>query len=253
MHIQSIFVVLFTALAPVIIMGWYIYRKDQYKPEPLRTLLFCAFTGFLGGLLTSIITKSLLELPDTCNITVPSITSPALLTVMKTLGVGDLMMMLILAGIVLFNRFFDEQFDGIVYSVFVTLGFILCQNIIYLYANDFTLFDFSTLRALLLIPIYFFYAILSGYYLSRVCFRRPRWNWLLFYDLALFLFLPFLLHTLLTTLLLAFNQDLHIWQGILVFLILTYTCFLSMSFGIQRIESHLSRDYREGRVPRDNR
>lgn len=244
----SFFNLIVTTIAPIIIMGWYMYQKDQYKPEPLKALFITAFAGFLGGFLASLLTKIGMGLTDIQSMTAPTATTEKFCEVALVLGTGDLIMLLILAATVIFNRSFDEQVDGIVYSVFIALGFILCQNIIYLLFNDHVLFQEDVLRALFLIPIYFFYAILSGYYISRVCYRRPRWNWRLIYDLALLLIFPFLCQYLLVLFLINTEVNLLVWQGLLIFLLLTYVCFLIMSFGIQRIESHLARDRREGRV-----
>lgn len=246
MSLQSLVILLITTLAPVAIVGWYIYRKDQYKPEPLKVLFITAFCGFLGGLFASMLTKVGLNLPEIYVMQEPIVTIGTPLRVMQALCIGDIIMMLILAGVAIFNRMFDEQVDGIVYSVFIALGFILCQNIIYLLYKERSLVDADSLRALFLIPIYFFYAILSGYYFSRVCYRRPRWNWPLIYDLVLFFFYPFLWHTMLVTLLLVVDIDINAWLGIFVFLVLTCVCFMVMNYGIQRIESHLARDVREG-------
>lgn len=104
-------------------------------------------------------------------------------------------------------------------------------------------------RAFFLIPIYFFYAIQLGYYVSRLCYRRPRWDWRLIYDLILFLFYPFFWHVILVVILLASEVNLKAWAGFLIFLVLIYGCFGFLSYGIQRIESHLIRDVREGRAP----
>lgn len=243
----SFFNLIVTTIAPII-MGWYMYRKDHYKPEPLKALFITAFVGFLGGFLASLLTKVCVELPEIYSMEGPTATSEELSEVALVLGIGDLIMLVILAATVILNHSFDEQVDGIVYSVFIALGFILCQNIIFLLLNEHVIFQEDVLRALFLIPIYFFYAILSGYYVSRVCYRRPRWNWRLIYDLALLLIIPFLCQFLLVLFLINTEVNLLVWQGLLIFLFLTYVCFLVMSFGIQRIESHLARDRREGRV-----
>ena len=263
MDLQSIFNLIVTTLIPLVFMGWYIYKKDEYKPEPLRALFVTFFVGAFFGLLASICTKVGYGLPEIYGMNTDSVATYmesketrdliigyfALTT--KNLVIGDLFLIGGLIFVFLFNHFFDEQVDGIVYSVFVAMGFIFCQNVIFLLYKDFTIFDTETLRALFIIPIYFFYAILCGYYLSRIRYRRPRWNWLLAYDLVCFLLVPFIFQVLLTVLLLVCDLKLPIWVALLICLVIMYACFFCMHYALQRIESHLARDQKEGRVKND--
>ena len=249
MNAESIFNLFLTTLAPVAIMGWYIYRKDHYKPEPLKVLFISAFSGFLGGFLAYVLTKVGLYLPEIYRMHEPAFTSSALLNVMMTLGIGDLIILLLLVGTVLCNRFFDEQVDGIVYAVFIALGFILCQNIIYLLYRDRSIVEEDVQRAFFLIPIYFFYAIQLGYYVSRLCYHRPCKKWRRLSDLAYFLFYPFLWHVILVVILLASEVKLNAWIGFIIFLVLIIGCFRIMGYCIQQIENLLERDVQEERAP----
>ena len=243
MDINSLLITILTTIVPVAIMGVYMYRKDYLQPEPPRALLITIFAGIVLGFLTYIAVWQL-GLPIIYDVNVTSFSQSALLHVAETIGLGYAVMIVSLLLLVAFNRYFDEQVDGIVYSSFLALGFILCQNAIYLLSHAQTLFDADVLRALFLVPIYYFGAILAGYYVSRLYFRRPRWTWTLAYDLACFILIPFASHLVLTTLLLASEVDLYAFSGFLLFLVLMYICFIAMSFAIQRIESHLARDAR---------
>ena len=63
------------------------------------------------------------------------------------------------------NPYFDEHFDGIVYAVFVSLGFAAVENVGYVFSQD----DWVTtaaMRALLAVPGHYAFAILMGYYYS---------------------------------------------------------------------------------------
>ena len=243
MDINSLLITIVTTIAPAAIMGVYMYWRDYLQPEPPRVLLITGFAGLVLGFLTYL-TIWQLGLPIIYDVNVTAVSHLALLHVAEAIGLGYVVMMVSLLLLVVLNRYFDEQVDGIVYSSFLALGFILCQNAIYLLPHAQTLFDADVLRALFLIPIYFFCAILSGYYVSRLYFRRPRWTWVLAYDLACFILIPFACHLVLTTLLLASEVSLHVIGGLVLFLVLMYICFIAMNFAAQRIESHLARDAR---------
>lgn len=243
MDINSLLITIVTTIAPAAIMGVYMYWRDYLQPEPPRVLLITGFAGLVLGFLTYL-TIWQLGLPIIYDVNVTAVSYLALLHVAEAIGLGYVVMMVSLLLLVVLNRYFDEQVDGIVYSSFLALGFILCQNAIYLLPHAQTLFDADVLRALFLIPIYFFCAILSGYYVSRLYFRRPRWTWVLAYDLACFILIPFACHLILTTLLLASEVNLKTIFGLVVFVGLIGVCFIAMNFAAQRIESHLARDAR---------
>ena len=244
MNIDSLLITILTTIAPVAIMGYYIYKKDYLKPEPLRALLLTAFFGFIGGFLTTLLVWNL-GLPNIYAIQESEVTVSALLHVMEAIALGYLVMMVILALLIIFNRHFDEQMDGIVYASFIALGFILCQNAGYLLFHGDLIVDTDAMRALFLVPIYFFCAIFSGYFVSRLYYRKPRWTWKLAYDLCCFIVIPFACHTVLTAILLASEIRLSAWLGALFCLGLIYVCFLTMNVAIQFIESHLARDVRD--------
>lgn len=62
------------------------------------------------------------------------------------------------------NKHFNYLFDGIVYSVFISLGFAACENLRFAWVNG---WDTIVLKALSSIPSHLFVGILMGYYFSR--------------------------------------------------------------------------------------
>lgn len=60
------------------------------------------------------------------------------------------------------NPYFDEHFDGIVYAVFVGLGFAAFENIGYVLQHDDWL-GIGAARALLAVPGHYAYAVIMGY------------------------------------------------------------------------------------------
>ena len=53
-----ILIVIATALIPALVLGWWIYRKDAVRPEPLRML----FKAFLYGVGSTFVTLVIVEL-----------------------------------------------------------------------------------------------------------------------------------------------------------------------------------------------
>ena len=133
--------ILAAALLPAILLLYYIWRKDPYK-EPLSWLA----KAFLGGI-AIIIPVSVVETAIGAALPEESFKLLALWLVLRR------------------NPYFDEHFDGIVYAVFVSLGFAAVENVGYVFSQD----DWVTtaaMRALLAVPGHYAFAILMGYYYS---------------------------------------------------------------------------------------
>ena len=67
-------------------------------------------------------------------------------------------------------RHFDEKMDGVVYAVFVSLGFAALENVLYLFENADEFVTVGIMRALFSVPGHFCFAVLMGYYYSLVKF-----------------------------------------------------------------------------------
>ncbi len=61
------------------------------------------------------------------------------------------------------SRHFDELFDGMIYAVFVSLGFATLENILYVFEGGVTV---ALTRAVMAVPGHMFFAVFMGYYYS---------------------------------------------------------------------------------------
>ena len=61
------------------------------------------------------------------------------------------------------NKEFNSLFDGIIYSIFVSLGFAGLENVFYVLDNG---FGNAIMRGILSVPGHMFFAVLMGYYYS---------------------------------------------------------------------------------------
>jgi RsiW-degrading membrane proteinase PrsW (M82 family) len=162
-RVAIIILYLLAALLPALFLMRYIYRKDTIEKEPPGLLTGLVFLGVAAALVA---------------------------VVLETLGQGILQAFLseedpaysiIFAFLVvavveegakfLFLRWrtwkdpnFNYRFDGIVYAVFLSLGFAAFENISYVMGYGLTA---ALYRALLAIPAHMGFAVYMGYFYAR--------------------------------------------------------------------------------------
>lgn len=186
-------ILLALAVLPVVVLLIYVYRKDKFSREPFGMLL----KAFLFGCL-AIVPAIFLEL--FLDSSYESIFGYGHSYVIGGLYDGfvvagfseELVKFLLLFLAVWWSRHFNEYFDGIVYSVFVSLGFACIENISYVLGQgDFMVaVTTSVMRMLLSVPGHFLFAVAMGYYFARAKFDvEKRTEYLL-----KALFVPVFLH-----------------------------------------------------------
>ena len=152
-----IMVVLITSLAPVLIIIFYIYFRDKYDREPVGLLLRAVLLGVVI-VLPVILTESFL------------------VRIMPPLGEGgeafyhaflvagtseELFKFLALYLLIWKSPSFNEKFDGIVYAVFISLGFAAVENVMYVMDGG---SQTALVRALTAVPAHALFGITMGYY-----------------------------------------------------------------------------------------
>ncbi|HWQ29944.1 MAG TPA: PrsW family glutamic-type intramembrane protease, partial [Negativicutes bacterium] len=71
------------------------------------------------------------------------------------------------------NRDFDEMFDGIVYAVFISLGFATVENLAYVLSTGMST---AVVRSFTAVPAHALFAVAMGYYLGIAKFAGPRYR-----------------------------------------------------------------------------
>ncbi len=224
-----------TALLPVAILAFYIYRKDNQRPEPAWQLI----KGFLLGAVSC---------PLSFCISVPLL-AMGLYTLESTTFSGGIaysffgaaipeecaklfMLWLLLRK----NKHFDENMDGIVYAVCVSLGFAAVENVVYLFGNYTEWLSVGVSRAIFSIPGHFGFGILMGYYYSLVKFCS--------HDITkhklLVISAPVLMHGMYNSILAAMSISPEL-SGTLMLVFLLF-CHKLWKYGSARIAAHLDRD-----------
>ncbi len=160
--------IIVTALLPVLILGWWIYRKDSLRPEPLR-MLYKAFLYGVGSTFVTLLFTSpfvAMGLISTDIHTFGGAVSTALFAAAIPEELAKfLMLWLFLRN----NKYYDEYLDGIVYAACVGLGFAGAENILYLFQSEDWVAT-GVIRGLTAVPAHFSMGCAMGYFYSKYHF-----------------------------------------------------------------------------------
>lgn len=231
------YIILLTALLPIAILVFYIYYKDKNSPEPVGQLV----KAFLFGVLS---------VPLSLCLSVPfelmglySTEMTGILDSVSTAFFGaaipeEIAKLFILWLILRNNPYFDENMDGIVYAVCVSLGFAALENVMYLFSNAETYLAVGITRAIFAVPGHFCFGILMGYYysLARFCPMSSKKN------KALILIAPIVVHGLYDSIL--FISDVTPAISGILFIVFLIFCHKMWKYGSKSIKKHLCRDNR---------
>ena len=176
-------ILLITSLAPVLIILFYIYIRDRYEREPLGLLVRALLAGMLIVIPVIFVERFLvIVMPVTGQI--PSAAYNAFLVAGLTEETFKFMALLLL---VWKSPSFNEKFDGIVYAVFVSLGFAAIENILYVAQGG---IHTALVRGVTAVPAHALFGVTMGYYVGIArMYEELRKRYLL-----LALLLPVLLH-----------------------------------------------------------
>ncbi len=193
------------ALAPIFIILIYVYIRDKYEKEPWSLLLKTILAGalitipilFFENLISSFCSNCQgLQLAAFQSFAVAGFTE-------------ELFKYLALFLIIRKNIHFNEQFDGIVYAVFVSLGFAAVENVLYVFQYGYTT---GLIRAITAVPGHALFGVVMGFYFGKSLSNSKRKYLILallmpilfhgFYDfilmsenyILLLLFIPYLIY-----------------------------------------------------------
>ena len=184
-YITAIYVL--AAVVPAGFLMRYIYRQDRVEKEPIPLLGALVLGGVLAALAACVLERlgsALLIQP----------TNPYYVVLYAFLVVAA-----VEEGTKFFFLYrrtwrdgnFNYRFDGVVYAVFVSLGFAAFENVLYVFQYGLSV---ALPRAILSIPGHMSFAVFMGVYYSRARLRffrrqpvRCRMNLELGYLIAVFL------------------------------------------------------------------
>ncbi|MDR2903335.1 MAG: PrsW family intramembrane metalloprotease [Clostridiales bacterium] len=211
------------AAAPVLICVFYIYIRDKYEKEPIRLLL----VGLGFGIL----------------ITFPIIQAENAVTALMPIGgmlfdafyqafavaafVEEGLKFAVLYCLTWRNRNLNERFDGIVYAVFIALGFAGFENVLYVLNPELGGMATALSRAVFSVPGHGFFGVTMGYYFALAKFepeKRAKY-------MALGFLVPFSIHGV---------YDFILLSGMpfVFFVFVPFVAFLWVS-GFRKMKRHL--------------
>ncbi|MBA4541692.1 MULTISPECIES: PrsW family glutamic-type intramembrane protease [Thermoactinomyces] len=164
------FILLFSAVIPAVLLMIWIYKWDQLHPEPKRHVLRLFVMGALVPLPAALIERHLL-ITKALSPNPQSLVGILLTAFFVAGAVEELLKALFFYKGIYRHREFDEPIDGVVYAVAVSLGFAMVENI--LYVSSYGLAT-AFLRSVTAIPGHMFFGIIMGYYFSRAKMGRSR-------------------------------------------------------------------------------
>ena len=156
---------LFFSVLPVVLILAFVYKKDKDK-EPLMLLLSFFFKGIFSCFLVLTISEILGAFLPFMNKEVNMMTFNEVF-LYAFFGVALVeefckWLMVYFGGCN--HREFDEVYDILVYSIFVSLGFAFFENLMYVFSSG--SLSIAILRAVSAIPGHACDAVFMGYYLS---------------------------------------------------------------------------------------
>ena len=175
--------VLLASLAPVFIILFYIYFRDKYEKEPLGLLLKALLLGIVIVIPVIIVERLLMNLMPPAG----KVTEAAYHAFVVAGSTEELFKFLALYLLVWKSPSFNEKFDGIVYAVFVSLGFAGVENVLYVMDGG---MQTALIRALTAVPAHAIFGVTMGYYLGIAhMYKELKSNYL-----ARALLVPIVLH-----------------------------------------------------------
>jgi protease PrsW len=200
--------VLFISLAPVLLILIFIYYRDKYEKEPLGLLLRAIVIGAIITIPVFFIEMGLGYAVSFENIIGNAFYQGFIVAAFTE----ELFKFLVFMLVIWRNRNFNEFFDGIIYAVFISLGFAAVENILYVATKG---GGVGALRAFTAVPGHALFGITMGFYFGLAKFnldKTSKYLWLA-------ILMPILLHGLYDFLLMGQNGwFLLIFLGFIVYL-----------------------------------
>lgn len=221
-------IILALAVLPVIVLAWYVYKKDKYEKEPFSMLLFAFFLGILAIPMDLVVVGIINSLWKG---------STVFYSAFWEAGIPEEFCKWALFMIVIWkNKNFNEYFDGIVYACFIGLGFACVENIMYVFNSESfgSAIGVGVMRALLSVPGHFLFAVIMGYFLGMAKFKPMYRSKYLIYSIVF----PVVAHGLFDYLLMlssALSESEMEWVGVVLLLGFIYFDIRMWKFGVKRI------------------
>ena len=222
------------AIAPAIFIMFIIYKYDTIK-EPLSMLV----KAFFGGVLSILIALAIAIPLDQLTGFIPSGFLQSFYEAVLCAAIPEeFAKWIIFYWLISKAKDFDQYYDGILYAIFISMGFALVENILYVIPTG---FGVAISRSILSVPGHMLFAIPMGYYLSHSRFESGASAK---YHIFLSLAIPILLHGTFDFILMYSSAKDELNPGLAGFLMLAFVIFdiFMWRFGLRKLKEHISKD-----------
>lgn len=233
---MSTLILLVAALLPVIFLLCYIWKQDK-QLEPTSWLVKSVLWGIVIVIPIALLEGGIKSLLFGVGGQPTSLIDTTLMAFLMAALPEETFKLLALWLVLRKNPYFDEHFDGIVYAVYVGLGFAAVENVFYIFGEEAWL-GVAISRSLLAVPGHYAFAVLMGYYYSiyRFVDHSPK-------VAVCILMVPVVAHGLYDTL--AMSGMVNPYVGGLSFFVLIWFCIKMHIFAKAKIVAQIERDRRE--------
>lgn len=157
------------ALAPAIFILLYVYARDAYDREPLKQLLISFALGIFVAIPTVLVGN---WLANTMDLSTSSEGWGLFVYAFFVVAlVEEGMKFLALRGYAYRSPEFDEPYDGIMYSVTISMGFAAIENVMYAMEGG---FNVAWLRMFSAVPAHAVFGVAMGYFVGKSRFAPPQ-------------------------------------------------------------------------------
>ena len=240
---------LMLALLPVVVLCYFIYKRDYHKePKELLQKLFifgCLtvipilfFELFLDQFFSTDNVYDFLTLFINIFVSIGLVEEGFKWIVVKKVGYD--------------NQEFDEIYDIIVYSVFVSLGFACVENVLYVFRSGFLT---ALVRAITAVPGHTCFAVFMGYYFSKAKVNEINQNHnLSLKNLLCSLFVPVIVHTMYDAIVMFAEAHSYDYLGVVfdslfyLFIIIMFCIGFVIVDKISKIQSNVTNNIENGNI-----
>ncbi len=223
-----------SSIAPALIIMFIIYKQDTQK-EPISMLLKAFFGGVLSVIIALAIALPLVELTRF----IPTGFLQSFYNAFFCAAIPEeFAKWIIFYWLIKKAKDFDQYYDGILYAIFISMGFALVENVMYVMQSGMSV---AIARAITAVPGHMLFAVPMGYYLSLAKFKEGK-------DAAkyvkLSLAVPILLHGIYDFILMYFSAKAEVnslLAGVLVLLFVAFDIYM-WQLGVRKIKEHLAVD-----------
>jgi RsiW-degrading membrane proteinase PrsW (M82 family) len=160
---------LLMAIAPALVLVRYFYKQDMKKPEPKGLVTKIFFLGIVFTIPACIIEVLLDEFFN--SFVTPAIVYSFIKAFIVAACVEEILKFFIVKKFAYRNTHFDEEVDGIVYTIVASLGFACMENLIYVIDGGITI---AFIRAFSAVPMHAVSSGIMGYYIGKAKFAGNK-------------------------------------------------------------------------------